>query len=112
MLKKCESYCFYVLIYFFHSRWFEQLNKHYGVRGRSYYLYKPCGNNRTLGRSSDEALQLLKKGLQDETKTFIYHCWNHYFCPIGYEDVPLKAADAYRYGAGLNIDGDKAICPC
>ncbi|XP_072049330.1 basic immunoglobulin-like variable motif-containing protein [Amphiura filiformis] len=77
-------------------RWFEQLNNHYGVRGKTYFLYKPHGSNRTLGRSSDEALQLLKKGLQDETKTFIYHCWNHYFCPIGYEDVPLKAADAYR----------------
>lgn len=34
-------------------------------------------------------------GLQDESKAYIYHCWNHYFCPIGYELTPTKPYDAY-----------------
>lgn len=28
---------------------------------------------------------------------YIYHCQNHYFCPVGFEATPLKAAKAYRY---------------
>ncbi|XP_071488852.1 basic immunoglobulin-like variable motif-containing protein [Diadema antillarum] len=77
-------------------RWFKQLNDHYGVRGRAYYQYKPHGRGRTVGRTSAEGLHLLKHGLQDPNMAFIYHCYNHYFCPIGFEDVPLKAVDAYR----------------
>ena len=59
-------------------------------------MYKPVGKNKTDGRSANAALRQLKTGLQDESITFIYHCLNHYFCPIGFEDVPLKAVDAYR----------------
>ncbi|XP_071798489.1 basic immunoglobulin-like variable motif-containing protein [Asterias amurensis] len=77
-------------------RWFKKLNNHYGTRGKSYYMYKPVGKCRTLGRTSEEALKILKSGLQDPGLTFIYHCWNHYFCPVGFEDVPKKAEDAYR----------------
>ena len=81
----------------FLSRWFKKLNNHYGTRGKSYYMYKPVGKCRTLGRTSEEALKILKSGLQDPGTTFIYHCWNHYFCPVGFEDVPKKAEDAYRW---------------
>ncbi|XP_033103861.1 basic immunoglobulin-like variable motif-containing protein [Anneissia japonica] len=77
-------------------RWFRQLNDHFGVRGRCHYLYKPHGKGRTMGRTSDEALRMLKNGLRDTNTTFIYHCQNHYFCPIGFEDVPKKAIDAFR----------------
>ncbi|XP_070538148.1 basic immunoglobulin-like variable motif-containing protein [Ptychodera flava] len=76
-------------------RWFTQLNEFYKVRGRSYYLYKPHGKGRTMGRTSEEALRLLKAGLRDPNITYIYHCQNHYFCPIGFESVPTKAIDAY-----------------
>ncbi|XP_006815844.1 basic immunoglobulin-like variable motif-containing protein, partial [Saccoglossus kowalevskii] len=77
-------------------RWFKQLNDFYNVRGRTYYLYKPHGKGRTMGRTSEEALRLLKSGLKDPSITYIYHCQNHYFCPIGFEDVPSKAVHAYR----------------
>jgi len=77
-------------------RWFRQLNGHYGVRGEAYYLYKPKGKSRTIGLSGEEALRRLKKGLHDPQTAFIYHSYNHYFCPIGYDDSPNKAVDAYR----------------
>jgi DNA excision repair protein ERCC-5 len=57
---------------------------------------KTQGKNRTSGLTSEEALVMLKKGLQDQNTTFIYHCQNHYFSPIGYEETPCKAVDAYR----------------
>ncbi|XP_030838190.1 uncharacterized protein LOC548624 [Strongylocentrotus purpuratus] len=83
-------------------RWFKQLNDHYRVRGRAYFQYKPHGRSRTVGRTSAQGLHLLRQGLKDPNMAFIYHCHNHYFCPIGYEDVPLKAVDAYR--DPLNLD--------
>ncbi|CAH1781899.1 unnamed protein product [Owenia fusiformis] len=77
-------------------RWFKKLNDHYGVRGSSHFFYKPMGRNKTYGVSSDEALLKLKKSLKQDDIAFIYHCQNHYFCPMGYEDVPVKAVDAYK----------------
>ena len=82
------------LVYF---RWFRQLNTHYGVRGRSYFLYKPQGKNKTHGVTSDQALDKLKKGLRQDDVAYIYHCQNHYFCPIGYEETPKQPEQAYRY---------------
>lgn len=38
----------------------------------------------------------LMQGLKDESMAYIYHCQNHYFCPVGFEATPLKAAKAYR----------------
>ncbi|XP_048449287.1 basic immunoglobulin-like variable motif-containing protein [Rhincodon typus] len=38
----------------------------------------------------------LTQGLKDESMAFIYHCQNHYFCPIGFEATPLKASKAFR----------------
>lgn len=35
-------------------------------------------------------------GLKSDNKAYIYHCWNHYFCPIGYENTPIHAIDAYK----------------
>lgn len=46
---------------------------------------------------AEGALQKLTQGLKDESMAYIYHCQNHYFCPVGYEATPLKAAKAYRY---------------
>ncbi|XP_069103427.1 uncharacterized protein [Argopecten irradians] len=75
--------------------WFKRLNDHFKVRGQSYFTYKPHGKDKTFGMTSDMALQAIKKGLQDPNTTYIYHCQNHYFCPIGFEDTPLKAEEAY-----------------
>lgn len=76
-------------------KWFRQLNEHFKVKGRCFYFYKPHGRNRTLGVTPEDALARLKQGLRDTSATFIYHCQNHYFCPIGFEDVPVKCSDAY-----------------
>ncbi|XP_043928671.1 basic immunoglobulin-like variable motif-containing protein isoform X2 [Protopterus annectens] len=77
-------------------RWFRQINDHFHVRGYSYILYKPHGKNKTAGESAFGALTKLTKGLKDDSMAYVYHCQNHYFCPIGYEATPLKACKAYR----------------
>ena len=77
-------------------RWFKRLCDHYEVRGQVYYFYKPVGKGRTFGMKPDKALDALKDGLKTPSMAFIYHCYNHYFCPIGFEDVPKLATDAYK----------------
>jgi len=77
-------------------RWFKRLNDHYKVKGQSFFLYKPHGKDKTFGTTSEEALIAFKRGLKDPNTAYVYHCQNHYFCPVGYEDVPLKAEQAYR----------------
>ncbi|XP_051985991.1 basic immunoglobulin-like variable motif-containing protein isoform X2 [Xyrauchen texanus] len=83
-------------------RWFRQINDHFRVRGCSYILYKPHGKHKTAGESAEGALLKLTQGLKDESMAYIYHCQNHYFCPVGYEATPLKAAKAYRGPLPLN----------
>ncbi|RUS75066.1 hypothetical protein EGW08_017172, partial [Elysia chlorotica] len=73
-----------------------ELNTNFRVKGKCYFLYKPQGRNRTPGVTPDLALTSLQRGLRDPNMTFIYHCKNHYFCPIGYEDSPTHPQDAYR----------------
>uniref|UniRef100_A0A3P8TYZ2 Basic, immunoglobulin-like variable motif containing n=1 Tax=Amphiprion percula TaxID=161767 RepID=A0A3P8TYZ2_AMPPE len=74
--------------------WFRQINDNFRVRGCSYILYKPHGKHKTAGET-EGALMKLTQGLKDETMAYIYHCQNHYFCPVGFEATPLKAAKAY-----------------
>ncbi|KAL3846383.1 hypothetical protein ACJMK2_017447 [Sinanodonta woodiana] len=76
-------------------RWFRQLNDHFHVHGRCFFLYKPHGKNKTNGVTAIETLGSIRKGLQDPCTTYIYHCQNHYFCPIGFEDVPIRPINAY-----------------
>ena len=52
-------------------------------------LHHLSGRLRTRTMTDENALKQLKAGLIDESIGFIYHCLNHYFCPIGYEDTPL-----------------------
>ncbi|XP_076134141.1 basic immunoglobulin-like variable motif-containing protein [Alosa pseudoharengus] len=77
-------------------RWFRQINDNFRVRGCSYILYKPHGKHKTAGETAEGALLKLTTGLKDESMAYIYHCQNHYFCPVGFEATPLKAAKAYR----------------
>ncbi|CAL8255701.1 unnamed protein product [Merluccius merluccius] len=77
-------------------RWFRQINENFRVRGCSYILYKPHGKHKTAGETAEGALQKLTQGLRDASMAYIYHCQNHYFCPVGFEATPLKAAKAYR----------------
>ncbi|KAE8294433.1 Basic immunoglobulin-like variable motif-containing protein [Larimichthys crocea] len=77
-------------------RWFRQINDNFRIRGCSYILYKPHGKHKTAGETAEGALMKLTQGLKDESMAYIYHCQNHYFCPVGFEATPLKAAKAYR----------------
>uniref|UniRef100_A0ACB8FJ38 Uncharacterized protein n=1 Tax=Sphaerodactylus townsendi TaxID=933632 RepID=A0ACB8FJ38_9SAUR len=43
------------------------------------------------------ALSKLTQGLRDESVAYIYHCQNHYFCPIGFEATPVKPTKAYKW---------------
>ncbi|XP_071064311.1 DNA excision repair protein ERCC-5 [Dasypus novemcinctus] len=79
-------------------RWFRQINDHFHVKGYSYVLYKPHGKNKTAGETAAGALSKLTHGLKDETLAYIYHCQNHYFCPIGFEATPVKANKAFSRG--------------
>ncbi|XP_077014750.1 basic immunoglobulin-like variable motif-containing protein isoform X3 [Tamandua tetradactyla] len=84
-------------------RWFRQINDHFHVKGCSYVLYKPHGKNKTAGETAAGALSKLTHGLKDESLAYIYHCQNHYFCPIGFEATPIKANKAFRW-ADIVID--------
>ncbi|XP_061744669.1 basic immunoglobulin-like variable motif-containing protein [Nerophis ophidion] len=77
-------------------RWFRQINDNFRVRGCSYVLYKPHGKHKTAGETAEGALLKLTQGLKDNSMAYIYHCQNHYCCPVGFEATPLKAAKAYR----------------
>ncbi|KAL1023395.1 hypothetical protein UPYG_G00040280 [Umbra pygmaea] len=77
-------------------RWFRQINDNFRVRGCSYILYKPHGKHKTAGETAEGALLKLTQGLKDDTMAYVYHCQNHYFCPVGFEATPFKAAKAYR----------------
>ncbi|XP_054430348.1 basic immunoglobulin-like variable motif-containing protein isoform X3 [Pteronotus mesoamericanus] len=79
-------------------RWFRQINDHFHVKGCSYVLYKPHGKNKTAGETASGALSKLTHGLKDESLAYIYHCQNHYFCPIGFEATPVKANRAFSRG--------------
>ncbi|XP_056893596.1 basic immunoglobulin-like variable motif-containing protein isoform X2 [Takifugu flavidus] len=83
-------------------RWFRQLNDNFRVRGCSYILYKPHGKHKTAGETAEGALMKLTQGLKDESMAYIYHCQNHYFCPVGFEATPFKAAKAYRGPLAIN----------
>ena len=76
------------------KRWFQRLCAHFKVRGYFYTLYKPKGATRT-SISEKDALNLLKEGLQSCNTAFIYHCYNHYMCPIGFEVTPEYPELAY-----------------
>ena len=94
--KSPKNLCVCILCLAILCRWFKQLCGHHGVSGQAYYFYKPVGKGRTFGVRPERALESLKEGLRDPAMAFIYHCYNHYFCPIGYEEVPKNAIDAYK----------------
>ncbi|XP_065190547.1 uncharacterized protein LOC135821405 [Sycon ciliatum] len=76
-------------------KWFQALNVHFQVSGMSTYMYKPRGYNQTR-YNSVQALAQIKAALHSNDCALIYHCTNHYMCPIGYEDTPKTSASAYR----------------
>lgn len=76
--------------------WFLSLNLSFSIKGRARIFWKLHGKNRTEGKNKDEALKELVEGLKSNKKAYIYHCFNHYMCPIGFELAPLVPCDAYK----------------
>lgn len=77
------------------TRWFKVLNKHFKVLGRPSFFYKPVEPNRTMGVTSQLALERLHTLLKSKHHAFIYHCYNHYFCPVGFEREPTSQERIY-----------------
>ncbi|KAL0479353.1 hypothetical protein AKO1_015402 [Acrasis kona] len=75
--------------------WFNELCKHFNVEGQAGYFWKVHQPAKTFGMNDEKAKKLLREGLQDQNKAFIYHCHNHYMVPIGFEDSPLNPEHAY-----------------
>ena len=71
-------------------RWFHVLNKYFGVKGTSSTYLKFYGKNKM-----EQNVQKFEKDLRRDDIAFIYHCYNHYFCPIGYEITPEDPAFAF-----------------
>lgn len=76
------------------KKWFRKLCSHFKVKGSARTFYKGARPGKT-SLATDRALELLLAGLRGSSQTFIYHCYNHYFCPIGFEQTPLEAGEAY-----------------
>ncbi|KAI3378715.1 hypothetical protein SNEBB_006569 [Seison nebaliae] len=76
-------------------KWFNILNEHFGVPGVAYYFFKPSNIQMSMYKTADSALEHLKSGLRSSKMSFIYHCFNHYMCPIGYEKTPNDPRYAY-----------------
>lgn len=53
------------------------------------------GENRTEDWSPQQAVENLKKGLKNEKLAFIYHCYDHYMVPIGFDSSPKEPSNAY-----------------
>ena len=100
-------------------QWFGLLNKKFGVRGEASIVYKMHGNSITHNVDEYKALDNLMEGLQSTDRAYIYHCYNHYMCPIGFERTPVQPIDAYSMMAEINefdtwiIIGEISKCyPC
>ena len=78
-------------------KWFNVLCKHFGVKGTCRIFYKPKGTkNKTNEFTTRTALMALKAGLRNPNKAYIYHCYNHYMCPVGYEEMPEEKYNVYK----------------
>jgi hypothetical protein len=80
------------------------LNKHFDVEGRALFFYKPVGSGKTFGLTSEAARERLFKQLKWKNAAFIYHCYNHYCCPVGYEREPVDKRRVYSDESGSDKD--------
>ena len=73
-------------------RWYRLLCRIYGGVGRSYIFYK-INSERSLHKNEQTARKALVEGMNKENLCFIYHAYDHYFCPVGYEFVPAEQSE-------------------
>ena len=59
-------------------------------------FYKPVGSLKTFGFTGDNAKVRLKRLLHSQYVSFIYHCYNHYCCPVGYEQEPFNQSQIFE----------------
>ena len=77
--------------------WFKQLCSVSGLNGKAKIFYKIKGNKHTTPDiTPDEALNQMKAGLVSGKKAYIYHCYNHYMVPIGFEDMPTAPENVFK----------------
>lgn len=76
--------------------WFNRLLAHFRVSGQARICWKLYGRDKTEGVTREQAFTMLCEGLATDNQAFIYHCYNHYMCPIGYELTPKNPPDAYK----------------
>lgn len=71
-------------------RWFNALNAYFGFKGKAYILYKVhgAGNTSHLYQNDAQALVAVKEALCNPHCAIIYHCYNHYMVPVGYQEIP------------------------
>ena len=55
----------------------------------SYFFYK-TNSKQSLHKTEQSAKKALVEGLNNPNMCFIYHAYDHYFCPVGYEFIPKK----------------------
>ncbi len=46
--------------------------------------------------NDEEMVKKLKFTLKSEKIALIYHCYNHYICPVGYEESPINPEDIFK----------------
>ena len=59
-------------------------------------MFKPKGSKNRTGIDETEVLKRVMKGLQRGDRAYIYHCYNHYMVPVGFEEMPSKPELAYK----------------
>lgn len=89
--------------------WFNTINLSFNLKGQGRVVWKLHGKNRTEGVSKEEALKNLITGLKDKRKAYIYHCFNHYMCPVGFELASLMPSDAYKRLSEINPSEQEAF---
>ena len=71
------------------QQWFHMLNDKFGVKGEAEIIFKVHGKD-VSEETADEhtALDRLQSGLKQPDHAYVYHCANHYMCPVGFEVSP------------------------
>lgn len=87
-------------------RWFQELNNHFGLFGKASFFYKPVGADKTIGITGKSAKNNLQTLLKSKESAFIYHCSNHYCCPIGFEREPVSHNEIYTENKDANQSGE------
>ena len=67
------------------------------MKGQARIFYKPRGTkNVTSEYTPKTAWKALKAGLANSNRAYVYHCYNHYMCPVGFEEQPLEKHTVFK----------------